>query len=82
MHVSVGYVDLKKNKYLVLKVIDKQLKNFNYLDLLIIVVIIWLLWNFCKLLFKGNPNSQGILNWILQTLHYYCGKQCKNIKNL
>ena len=43
MHVSVGYVDLKKNKYLVLKVIDKQLKNFNYLDLLIIVDIIWLL---------------------------------------
>ena len=31
--------------------------------------------------FKGNPNFQGILNWILQTLHYYCRKQHKNIKN-
>ena len=31
--------------------------------------------------FKGNPNSQDILNWILQILHYYCSKQHKNIKN-
>ena len=31
--------------------------------------------------FKGNQNFQGILNWILQILHYYCRKQHKNIKN-
>ena len=31
--------------------------------------------------FKGNPNFQDILNWILQILHYYCRKQHKNIKN-
>ena len=31
--------------------------------------------------FKGNPNSQGILNWIIQILHYYCRKQDKNIEN-
>ena len=30
---------------------------------------------------KVNPNFQDILNWILQTLHYYCRKQHKNIKN-
>ena len=30
---------------------------------------------------KGNPKFQDILNWILQILHYYCGKQHKNIKN-
>ena len=30
---------------------------------------------------KGNPNFQGILNWIIQLLHYYCWKQHKNIKN-
>ena len=30
---------------------------------------------------KGNPNFQDILNWILQILDYYCGKQHKNIKN-
>ena len=30
---------------------------------------------------KGNPNIQGILNWNLQTLHYYCRKQHKNIEN-
>ena len=30
---------------------------------------------------KVNPNFQDILNWILQTLHYYCWKQHKNIKN-
>ena len=29
---------------------------------------------------KGNPNFQGILNWIIQILHYYCRKQHKNIK--
>ena len=32
--------------------------------------------------FKGNPNFQGILNWILQILHYHCGKQHKHIENL
>ena len=32
--------------------------------------------------FKGNPNFQGILNWILQILHYYCRKQRKNIENV
>ena len=30
---------------------------------------------------KGNPNFQGILDWILQKLHYYCRKQNKNIEN-
>ena len=30
--------------------------------------------------FKGNPNFQGILNWILQILHYYCRKQQKKLK--
>ena len=30
---------------------------------------------------KGNPNFQGILDWILQILHYYCRKQHKNIEN-
>ena len=30
---------------------------------------------------KGNPNFQGILNWIIQILHYYCRKQQKNIEN-
>ena len=30
---------------------------------------------------KGNPNFQGILNWIIETLYYYCRKQHKNIKN-
>ena len=31
--------------------------------------------------FKGNPNFQGMLHWILQILHYYCRKQQKNIEN-
>ena len=31
--------------------------------------------------FKGNPNSQGISNWIIQILHYYYSKQHKNIEN-
>ena len=31
--------------------------------------------------FEGNPNFQGILDWILQILHYYCRKQHKNIEN-
>ena len=31
--------------------------------------------------FKGNPNFRGILNWIIQILHYYCRKQHKNIEN-
>ena len=30
---------------------------------------------------KGNPNSQGILNWIIQILHYYCRMQHTYIKN-
>ena len=30
---------------------------------------------------KGNSNFQGILDWILQIVHYYCRKQHKNIKN-
>ena len=30
---------------------------------------------------KGNPNFQGILNWIIKILHYYCRKQHKNIEN-
>ena len=32
--------------------------------------------------FKGNPNFQGILNWILEILHYHCSNQHKNIENL
>ena len=31
--------------------------------------------------FKGNPDFQGILNWILQIFHYYYSKQHKNIEN-
>ena len=31
--------------------------------------------------FKGNPNFQGVLNWIIQILHYYCRKQYKIIEN-
>ena len=31
--------------------------------------------------FKGNPNFQGILDWILQILHYYCIKHHKNVKS-
>ena len=31
---------------------------------------------------KGNPNFQGMLNWILQILFYQWSKQHKNIKNL
>ena len=30
---------------------------------------------------KGNSNFQGILDWILQIVHYYCRKQHKNIEN-
>ena len=30
---------------------------------------------------KGNPNFQGILDWTLQILPYYCWKQYKNIEN-
>ena len=30
---------------------------------------------------KGNPNSQGILSWIIQILHYYYSKQHKDIEN-
>ena len=36
----------------------------------------WSLWSF-----KGNPNFQGILNWIMKILHYYCRKQHKDIEN-
>ena len=32
-------------------------------------------------LLEGNPNFQGILNCIVQILHYYCRKQHKNIEN-
>ena len=31
--------------------------------------------------FKGNPNSQGTLNWIIQILHYYSRMQQKDIVN-
>ena len=33
-------------------------------------------------MFKGNPNFQGILNWIIQILYYHCRKQHKNIEKL
>ena len=41
-------------------------------------------WRMLKsfLLFKGNTNFQGLLNWILQILLYHCSKQHKNIENL
>ena len=29
-----------------------------------------------------NRNSQGILHWIIQILHYYCWKEHKNNENL
>ena len=32
--------------------------------------------------FKGSSNFQGILNYILQILHYHCSKQHKNMENL
>ena len=35
----------------------------------------------CGKSFKGNPNYQGILSWIIQIFHYYCRKQYKNIEN-
>ena len=35
----------------------------------------------CGLFLKGNPNSQGILNSIIQMLQYYYQKQHKNIIN-
>ena len=31
---------------------------------------------------KGNPKFQGILNWILQILHYCCSRQHQKIKSL
>ena len=31
--------------------------------------------------FKGNPNYQDIISWIIQIVHYYCRKQYKNIEN-
>ena len=31
--------------------------------------------------FKGNPNSQSLLNWIIQILHYRYSKQHKHIEN-
>ena len=44
------------------------------------------LWHNCDFimrsqLIKGKANSQGILKWIIQILHYYCRKQHKNIEN-
>ena len=33
------------------------------------------------ILVKIDPNFQGILNWIIQILDYYCRKQHKNIEN-
>ena len=30
-----------------------------------------------SVLFEGNPNFQGMLNWILQILHYYCRREHK-----
>ena len=51
--------------------------------------VLRLIWNTAQLIyatviymsFKGNPSFQGILNWIIQILHYYCRKQHKNIEN-
>ena len=44
--------------------VKRILKDLNYTKFLFIVV-------------KGNPNFQGILDWILQILHYYGRKQYK-----
>ena len=45
-----------------------------------------LLWKgtseYYKYKFKGNPNFQRMLNWILQILLCQCSKQHKNIENL
>ena len=63
--------------------------SFNYQEFSFSKInakFIKLLWKgtseYCKYKFKGNPNSQGILNWILQILLYQCSKQHKNIENL
>ena len=63
--------------------------SFNYQEFSFSKInakFIKLLWKgtseYYKYKFKGNPNSQGILNWILQILLYQCSKQHKNIKNL
>ena len=32
-------------------------------------------------MFEGNSNFQGLLNWILQTLHHYYRKKHKKIKD-
>ena len=34
-----------------------------------------------RIFLKGNPNFRGMLNWIIQILHYYCRKQHKNSEN-
>ena len=34
----------------------------------------------CYALLKGNRNFQGMLNWIIQMLHYHFRKQHKNIE--
>ena len=46
-----------------------------------LVIFLSLFFHFVVLTLKGNSNSQGILNWIIQILHYYYSKQHKNIKN-
>ena len=63
--------------------------SFNYQEFSFSKInakFIKLLWKgtseYYKYKFKGNPNSQGILNWILQILLYQCSKQHKNIENL
>ena len=38
-------------------------------------LLTWQFFNF----FKGNPNFQGILNWIIQILHYYCRKHVQYV---
>ena len=52
-------------------------------NLLLLNIECTLILQFCFLghLLKGNSNSQGILNWIIQILHYYYRKQLKNIEN-
>ena len=67
----VGYVTFHNNDFAALWDCYKvfRLSRNNFLD------------NFSFKVFKGNPNSQGILNWIIQILHYYYSKQHKNIEN-
>ena len=63
------------------KVIIKGVSNIIGIGYSIIIIKGQYSWYIGCYSFKGNPNSQGILNWIMQILHYYRRKQHKNIEN-